>query len=100
MTKKVKGVCRSENGPEGEEDKISNSVPGQGIVVYGSAEEATEDMAKRGLPVSVIKHPDSLLERIQQITWRTSKRLGTLDRAGRDVNYKEKLGAFRHKDSA
>jgi len=72
----------------------------EGIVVYGSAEEATDDMAKRGLPVSVIKHPDSLLERIQRITWRTSKRPGTRDRAGRNVNYKEKLEAFRHKDSA
>ncbi|KAJ4939377.1 hypothetical protein JOQ06_028826 [Pogonophryne albipinna] len=70
-----------------------------GIVVYGSAEEATEDMAKRGLPVSVIKH--------QIHFWNGSSKLpgapaetGTLDRAGRDVNYKEKLGAFRHKDSA
>ncbi|KAI4814864.1 hypothetical protein KUCAC02_005046 [Chaenocephalus aceratus] len=72
----------------------------EGIIVYGSAEEATEDMAKRGLPVSVIKHPDSLLERIQRITWRTSKRPGTRDRAGGNVNYKEKLEAFRHKDSA
>ncbi|KAK1880915.1 LINE-1 retrotransposable element ORF1 protein [Dissostichus eleginoides] len=73
---------------------------GEGIVAYGSAEEVTDDMAKRGLPVSVIKHPDSLLERIQRITWRTSKRPGTRDRAGRNVNYKEKLEAFRHKDSA
>ncbi|KAI4817805.1 hypothetical protein KUCAC02_011181 [Chaenocephalus aceratus] len=72
----------------------------EGIIVYGSAEEATEDMTKRGLPVSVIKHPDSLLERIQRITWRISKRPGTRDRAGGNVNYKEKLEAFRHKDSA
>ncbi|KAJ4930880.1 hypothetical protein JOQ06_025183 [Pogonophryne albipinna] len=46
------------------------------------------------------KHPDSLLEQIQRITWRTSKRPGTRDRASRNVNYKEKLEAFRHKDSA
>ncbi|KAJ4923439.1 hypothetical protein JOQ06_021438 [Pogonophryne albipinna] len=44
----------------------------EGIVVYGSAEEATDDMQETG----------------------------TRDRASRNVNYKEKLEAFRHKDSA
>lgn len=33
-------------------------------------------MAKRGFPVSVIKHPDSLLERIQRFTWHTVKKPG------------------------
>lgn len=71
----------------------------EGVVMYGSAEEATEDMAKRGFPVSVIKHPDSLLERIQRFTWHTVKRPGNRHRAGRALDYKEKLQAFRHQDS-
>jgi hypothetical protein len=64
--------------------------------MYGSAEEVTEDMAKRGLPVSVIKHPDSLLERIQRFTWCTVRRPGNRDRA---LDFKEKLQAFRRQDS-
>lgn len=71
----------------------------EGVVMYGSAEEATEDMAKRGFPVSIIKHPDSLLERIQRFTWHTVKRQGSRLRAGRALDFKEKLQAFRHQDS-
>ena len=71
----------------------------EGVVMYGSAEEATEDMAKRGLPVSAIKHPNSLLERIQRFTWRTVKRPGNRDRAGKALDFREKLQAFRRQDS-
>lgn len=71
----------------------------EGTVVYGSAEEATEDMAKRGLPVSVIKHPESLLERIQRLTWRSAGRPGNRERMARKVDFKEKLQAFRRQDS-
>lgn len=37
----------------------------EGTVLYGSVEEATSDMAKRGLLVTVIKYPESVLEQIQ-----------------------------------
>lgn len=67
--------------------------------MYGSATEATEDMVKRGFPVSVIKHPNSLLERIQRLTWHTVKRPGNRHRAGRALDYKEKLQDFRHQES-
>lgn len=67
----------------------------EGVMVYESAGEATEDMAKRGFPVSVIKQPDSLLEQIQRFTWRTVKRPGNRDRAGRASVFKEKLQAFK-----
>ena len=70
----------------------------EGTVLYGSAEEATEDMAKRGLQVSVIKHPESLLEQIQRFTWRTSRRPGNRERAGRGGGFKEKLQAFKRQD--
>lgn len=70
----------------------------EGTVLYGSAEEATGDKAKRGLPVSVIKHPESLLEQIQRFTWRTSRRPGNRERAGKVGGYKERLLAFRCQD--
>lgn len=64
-------------------------------MLYGSVEEATGDMAKRGLPVLVIKHPESLLEQIQRFTWRMSRRPGNQERAGNVGGYKERLLAFR-----
>ncbi len=70
----------------------------EGTVLYGSAEEATGDMAKRGLPVSVIKHPESLFEQIQRLTRRTSRRPGNQERAGKVGGYKERLQAFRRQD--
>lgn len=69
------------------------------VVLYGSAEEETEDMVKRGFPVSVIKHPDSLLERIQRFTWHTVKKPGNQHRACRALDCKENLQAFRHQES-
>lgn len=70
----------------------------EGTVVYGSAEEATGDMAKRGFSVSVIKHPESLLEQIQKFTWRMSRRSGNRERAGKGRSYVEKLQVFRRQD--
>ena len=62
----------------------------EGTVLYGSAEEATGDIAKKGFSVSVIKHPDSLLE----------QRSGNQERAGKGRSYVEKLQVFRHQDPA
>lgn len=67
----------------------------EGTVLYGSAEEATGDMVKRGFTVAVIKHPESLLERVQRLSWRTSRKR---DGAGRMMDYKDKLRAFRRQD--
>lgn len=36
----------------------------EGAVLYGSVEETTSDMAKRGFPVTVIKRPETMLEQI------------------------------------
>lgn len=42
----------------------------EGTVLYNSTEEATTDMGKRGLPVTVHSTPSSLIERVQWLTWR------------------------------
>ncbi len=47
-----------------------------GTVIYGLAEEATVDMAKRGLPVTVLEKPTSLLKRISQMTWQMVSKRG------------------------
>ncbi|CAM4721062.1 unnamed protein product [Leuciscus chuanchicus] len=90
---------RVESSPRLDAEATRGSPAEEGVVMYGSAEEATEDMAKRGFPVSVIKHRDSLLERIQRFTWQTVKRPGNRHRAGRALDYKEKLQALRHQES-
>lgn len=40
-----------------------------GTVIYNSAEVATADMADRGIPMTVLKTPTSLLDRVSQLTW-------------------------------
>lgn len=69
-------------------------------MLYGSVEGATRDMAKRGLPVTVITPPESLLEKIQHLTWSTSyvRRPGARRGVGRELDIREKLQAFRRQD--
>ncbi|KAL7848717.1 hypothetical protein SRHO_G00203400 [Serrasalmus rhombeus] len=40
-----------------------------GTVIYNSVKEATADMAERGIPVMILKSPNSLLDQIHQLTW-------------------------------
>ncbi|KAK7896689.1 hypothetical protein WMY93_022014 [Mugilogobius chulae] len=44
-----------------------------GPVLYGTTEEATSDMIKRGYAVAAVNtpNPTSLLEQIQHLSWRT-----------------------------
>lgn len=70
-----------------------------GTVVYGSAQEATEDMVERGIPVTVLKKPTSLLDQISQMTWQTSGRRGNRENASIARGYKERLQAFRRQDN-
>lgn len=69
----------------------------EGSRTYDTIEEATEDLAKKGYKVKVIRSPDSLKEQIERLSWsrkegRTQK--GTSSSA-RGENYKERLWAFR-----
>lgn len=65
--------------------------------LYNSAEEATVDMAAKGLPVKVFKPPESWEEKIKRLTWHTSLRGKDVETAAARTGYKEKLDAFRRK---
>lgn len=70
----------------------------EGPVLYGSVEEATRDMAKKGLPVTIIKHPETLLDQVRRLSWRTEKRTGGQMSKDRIRDYKEKLKTFRRQE--
>lgn len=67
---------------------------GDGTTVYETVEDATKDLADRGLPVKVIAHPTCLLERIQRWSWQPARGRRT-KRSSEAPGYKEKLKAFR-----
>lgn len=69
-----------------------------GTVTYTSAHEATEDMAKRGIAVTVAKKPVSLLEQIKQLTRQTVGNKEKGSDAAHKQGFKERLRAFRHPD--
>ena len=70
----------------------------EGQTVYDTAEEATADMASRGLPVKVIEQPTTLRERIQRGAWQLvrNKRSTT---AQKTRNFKQKLQVFRREQT-
>ncbi|KAI4796750.1 hypothetical protein KUCAC02_026777 [Chaenocephalus aceratus] len=70
-----------------------------GTVVYGSVEEATLDMAKRGIPVTVVKKTTSLLDQISRMTWRSSEKRGNRGTTRTDQGFKERLHAYRRQDT-
>lgn len=69
----------------------------QGDKIYHTAVEAIHDIAKRGFPITVIQTPDTLLERIRQLTWK--KRTRSVERRPQrprvKVSCKKKLQSFR-----
>ena len=71
----------------------------EGTVTYNSAEAATEDMAARGIPVTVLKNPTSLLDQISQLTWRPSGRRGNRENLSTKHGFKEILLRFRRQDT-
>ncbi|KAK1895007.1 LINE-1 retrotransposable element ORF1 protein [Dissostichus eleginoides] len=71
----------------------------EGTVVYGSVEEATMDMAKRGIPVTVVKKTTSLLDQISRMTWRSSEKRGNRDTTRANQGFKERLHAYRRQDT-
>ncbi|KAI2643888.1 putative transposase element L1Md-A101/L1Md-A102/L1Md-A2 [Labeo rohita] len=70
----------------------------EGTVLYGSVEEATSDLAKRGFPVTVIKRPETIMEQIRHLTWRTTRKTRGQMSKDRTRDYKEKLQAFRRQE--
>lgn len=67
---------------------------GDGTTVYETVEEATKDLADRGLPVKVITPPASLRERIQRSSWQPARGRRT-NRPSGAAGYKERLRVFR-----
>lgn len=66
-----------------------------GPKIYETVEEATHDMHERGFPVEIIKPPETLMERLRQLTWQKKSRRAT----GRIPTYRAKLQAFRRESS-
>lgn len=69
----------------------------EGSRTYDSIEEATEDLAKKGYKVKVIRSPDSLKEQIERLSWSRKEgksKKGTSSSARGEI-YKERLQAFR-----
>lgn len=63
--------------------------------IYCSMAEATKDMAERGLLVKVFKPPETWVEKIKQLSWRTSPRGKETETLGSHAGFKEKLDVFR-----
>lgn len=70
----------------------------EGTVLYGSVEETTSDMAKRGFTVKVIKSPETILEQIRRLSWRTQRKIRGQVNKDRNQGYKEKLQAYRRQE--
>ncbi|KAI4796481.1 hypothetical protein KUCAC02_026983 [Chaenocephalus aceratus] len=68
-------------------------------VVYNSAEEATADMVKRGIPVPVLPNPSSLMDQINRLTWEPSRKRGDQLHPSSKLHFKERLRSFRHRDT-
>lgn len=68
-----------------------------GTKTYDTVEEASEDLLRRGFTVTTIKPPETLMEQIQQLSWKRVDRRATKGafKAGQGSSYKEKLRAFR-----
>ncbi|KAK1891150.1 IQ domain containing protein E [Dissostichus eleginoides] len=97
----LEGRTRRENvriyGVKEGAEAMSTSVIG--LLVYNSAEEATADMVKRGIPVTVLKNPSSLLDQINRLTWEPSRKRGDQQHPSSQQDFKERLRGFRHQDT-
>ncbi|XP_013885214.1 uncharacterized protein LOC106533463 [Austrofundulus limnaeus] len=64
--------------------------------IYNTAEEATKDMAERGLQVAVTRPAENSLEKIRRLTWKTigAKKGGQTPRETIE-GYKQRLQGFR-----
>ena len=71
----------------------------EGTVIYNSAEAVTEDMADRGIPVTVLKKTTSLLDQISQLSWQPSGRRENRENMSAKHGFKELLQRFRRQDT-
>lgn len=68
--------------------------------LYNSAEEATQDMVKRGLSVTIYNPPGSWADRVKNLMWCKTRtaRGGEQQPEPRRDGYKKKLDSFRRAD--
>ena len=69
----------------------------EGDKIYDTVEEATKDLAKRGFNVMPVKQPETMMERLQKLSWQRSGRALQVESSG-TPHYKERLQAFRRDD--
>lgn len=68
----------------------------EGVKIYNTVEEATADLASRGLPVKVIKQPATPREKLQRLaSWRGAG--GQRQNRGAE-GYKERLQVYRREE--
>ena len=66
-----------------------------GTRTYNTAEEATKEMAEKGLQVTVLKPPETLLDQIRRLSWSVSGRRGrTQTYTCQGSMFKDKLQRF------
>ncbi len=65
--------------------------------IYESVEEAAVDLANRGFPVEIIKPPETLVDKLRQLTWERSNQRGgrRAPRSKQGTHFRERLQAFR-----
>lgn len=70
------------------------------ICLYNSAEEATKDMVKRGLSVTIFKPPERWADRVKNLMWHKTRspRGGELQPEDPREGFTKKLDAFRRSD--
>lgn len=90
VLKKRSEYAKAKSVLKEKKNQILNSVPSQIKSVLSRGDGAVRisggsnrGHGEEGSPVLVIKHQESLLEQIQGFTWRTSRRLGNRERAGK-----------------
>lgn len=71
-----------------------------GIRVYETAGEASQDLSRRGLPVEVIKPAETLMDQLRQMSWeRPRRRNNRRATHTSEEGFKERLQAFRREPS-
>lgn len=97
----AEGVCRGESCAKGEENLVPNPAPSKDesilsgvnrVILYGSVEESTSDMAR------VIKRPETFLEQIGCLSWCTARKTRSQGNKDRTWDYKERLQAYRRQE--
>ena len=101
--KKHKEYCmQRQKSLEREENTLQTLLPAKlrmfyegEIRIYNTAEEATVDMVRRGLKVTVVKPTENGLDRIKHLTWQVSRADKSQTPWEIDPGFKQKLKAFK-----